>query len=68
MWGGLTILRSGCIGWLKPGHNWNAYFQNGNPADVCYELDENHFNGLTSIQMTAIDIKKIENGKLTINN
>ena len=45
-----------------------TYFQNGNPADVCYELDENHFNGLTSIQMTAIDIKRMENGKLKIEN
>ena len=34
------------------------YFQNGNAADVCYELDENHFNGVTSIQMQVHDIKK----------
>jgi len=34
------------------------YFQNGNSADVCYELDENHFNGVTSIQMQVHDIKK----------
>lgn len=35
------------------------YFQNGNAADVCYELDENTFNGVTSIQMQVQDIKKI---------
>ena len=35
-----------------------TYFQNGNAADVCYELDENHFNGITSIQMQVHDIKK----------
>ena len=34
-----------------------THFQNGYPADVCYELDENHFNGMTSIQMQALDIK-----------
>lgn len=36
------------------------YFQNGNAADVCYELDENTFNGVTSIQMQVQDIKKIQ--------
>ena len=39
--------------------NLATHFQNGKPADVCYELDENHFNGTTSIQMTAIDIKTV---------
>lgn len=38
--------------------DWAPYFQNGNAADVCYELDENHFNGVTSIQMMVHDIKK----------
>ena len=36
------------------------YFQNGYPADVCYELDENHFNGVTTIQMQAMDIRKLK--------
>ena len=37
--------------------NWAPYFQNGKAADVCYELDENHFNGISSIQMMVHDIK-----------
>jgi len=37
-----------------------THFQNGLAADVCYELDENHFNGMSTIQMQALDIKKIK--------
>ncbi|MCQ2345975.1 MAG: single-stranded-DNA-specific exonuclease RecJ [Paludibacteraceae bacterium] len=33
------------------------HLQNGLPMDVCYELDENTFNGNTSIQMMVQDIK-----------
>ena len=33
------------------------HIQNGNPVDICYELDENTFNNRTSIQMMAQDIK-----------
>jgi single-stranded-DNA-specific exonuclease len=32
------------------------YIQNGNPVDICYELDENTFNHHTSIQMMVQDI------------
>ncbi|MCQ2348609.1 MAG: single-stranded-DNA-specific exonuclease RecJ [Paludibacteraceae bacterium] len=32
------------------------HIQNGNPVDVCYELDENTFNHVTSIQMMVQDI------------
>lgn len=32
------------------------HIQNGNPVDVCYELDENTFNNVTSIQMMVQDI------------
>lgn len=30
--------------------------QNGNPVDVCYSLEENTYNGVTSIQMKVEDI------------
>lgn len=30
--------------------------QNGNPIDVCYSLEENTYNGVTSIQMKVEDI------------
>ena len=33
------------------------YIQNGNPVDICYELDENTFNNRTTIQMMVQDIK-----------
>ena len=33
------------------------YIQNGNPVDICYELDENTFNHRTTIQMMVQDIK-----------
>ena len=33
------------------------YLQNGNAVDICYELDENVFNGVRSIQMMVEDIK-----------
>ena len=32
------------------------YIQNGNPVDICYELNENTFNHHTSIQMMVQDI------------
>ena len=32
------------------------YIQNGNPVDVCYSLEENTYNGVTSIQMRVEDI------------
>ena len=34
------------------------HLQNGNAVDICYELDENVFNGVRSIQMMVEDIKK----------
>ena len=37
------------------------HIQNGNPVDICYELDENTFNNRTTIQMMVQDIKAIEN-------
>ena len=33
------------------------YIQNGNPVDICYELNENTFNHYTTIQMMVQDIK-----------
>ena len=33
------------------------HLQNGNTVDVCYELDENIYNGVRSIQMMVDDIK-----------
>lgn len=35
--------------------------QNGNPVDVCYSLEENTYNGVTSIQMKVEDILPSEN-------
>ncbi len=37
------------------------HLQNGLPADVCYELEENTYNGVTSVQMAVHDIKLITN-------
>jgi len=34
------------------------WLQNGQAVDICYELEENVFNGSTSIQMMVADIKK----------
>lgn len=34
------------------------YLQNGNAVDVVYELEQNTFNGTTSLQMMVADIKK----------
>ena len=36
------------------------HLQNGNAVDVCYELDENVYNGMRSIQMRVADIKSRE--------
>lgn len=33
------------------------HLQNGNAVDLCYELDENTYNNITSIQMMVSDIK-----------
>ena len=37
------------------------YIQNGNPVDVVYELTENTFNGVTSIEMMVRDIQPSTN-------
>lgn len=37
--------------------DWALHLQNGNAVDVCYALDENTFNGVTSLQMMVEDIK-----------
>lgn len=34
-----------------------AYIQNGNPVDICYELSENTFNNITTIEMMVQDIQ-----------
>lgn len=33
------------------------HLQNGNAVDICYELDENVYNGIRSLQMMVEDIK-----------
>ncbi len=35
------------------------HIQNGNAVDVCYEVEENTYNGVTEMQMKVLDIKKI---------
>ena len=37
---------------------WNDYIKQGNPIDICYTLEENTFNGTTSIQLMIRDIQK----------
>lgn len=37
--------------------NMAEYIQNGNPVDICYELNENTFNHYTTIQMMVQDIQ-----------
>ncbi len=37
------------------------HLQNGKPVDVCYELDENVYNGVRSLQMKVEDIREIDN-------
>ena len=50
--------RQMAISGIAFGHGDKAeYIQNGNPIDVCYELDENTFNNTTTIQMMVQDIK-----------
>lgn len=34
------------------------WLQNGNGIDLCYSLEENVYNGTTSIQMMVLDLKK----------
>lgn len=36
------------------------HIQNGNPVDVCYEINENTYNNVSTIQMMVQDIKKKE--------
>lgn len=38
------------------------HLQNGNAVDLCYELEENTFNGRTSVQMNVQDLKLRGNG------
>lgn len=38
--------------------DWAPYLQNGNSVDVVYQLEENTFNHVTSVQMQVEDIKK----------
>jgi len=38
-------------------HEYNTYLKALNPLDICYTLEENNFNGNTSIQLMIRDIK-----------
>lgn len=38
-------------------HEYNEYLKALNPLDICYTLEENNFNGNTSIQLMIKDIK-----------
>lgn len=42
-------------------HEYNAHLKALNPLDICYTLEENNFNGNTSIQLMIRDIKIDEN-------
>ncbi len=37
------------------------FIQNGNPVDVCYSLEQNTYNGVTSLQMKVEDIVPTDN-------
>ena len=37
---------------------FNDYIKGLNPVDICYTIEENTFNGNTSIQLVIKDIKK----------
>ncbi len=39
-------------------HKYNEHLKAFNPLDICYTLEENTFNGNTSIQLMIRDIKK----------
>lgn len=41
-------------------YEYNDHLKAFNPLDICYTLDENTFNGNTSVQLTIRDIKKVE--------
>ncbi|MGC3979368.1 MAG: single-stranded-DNA-specific exonuclease RecJ [Paludibacteraceae bacterium] len=41
-------------------YEFNDHLKALNPLDICYTLDENTFNGNTTIQLTIRDIKKVE--------
>ncbi len=38
---------------------YNEHLKAFNPLDICYTLDENTFNGNTSVQLTIRDIKRV---------
>lgn len=37
--------------------DWALHLQNGNAVDVCYEIEENIYNGVRSLQMMVTDLK-----------
>lgn len=39
---------------------YNNHLKALNPLDICYSIEENHFNGNTNIQLMIRDIKRIE--------
>jgi len=41
-------------------HEFNDYLKALNPLDICYTLEENNFNGNTTIQLMIRDIKKAD--------
>ncbi len=44
--------------------DWALHLQNGNAVDICYEVEENIYNGVRSLQMMVDDIKRFENLKI----
>ncbi len=42
-------------------HAYNEHLKALNPLDVCYTLEENNFNGNSTIQLMVRDIKIVEN-------
>jgi single-stranded-DNA-specific exonuclease len=40
--------------------DFNKYIKELNPVDICYTIEENTFNGTTSIQLMIKDIKTVE--------
>ena len=50
----LGIFRRGIA--FRMGH-YNKHLKNGGKADICYTMEENTFNGNTSLQLMIKDIK-----------
>lgn len=58
------IMNGIAFGFGQPKHpgevDFNKYIKELNPVDICYTIEENNFNGTSSIQLMIKDIKTVE--------